>query len=191
MSFSTLFSDKLIPYTGKELRPHFALSQLGLRGSGIVAFLGPCRVETAELVDWEDRLENERIEARLMVHFIGEFFGVSLREAVLAQRLLVATVAESLNEKLSPGKPFLRTGNDLHLGDRKLSVSIVTSSPVSQLLHLGINIDPTGAPVSAVGLQEFFPDQAHITEWVRQILQAFSKEMEGVEWACTKVRPVV
>lgn len=185
MGIQILFSHQERPYTGVELRPHFLLTELGLKGSGLAAFMGPCQVRTEHLVDWEDRLAQDRIEARKMIHFMGEFFGVTLREGVLRQRLLIASIAESL-----PG--VRREGNDLFKGDRKLSVSIVTASPVSLLLHLGINIDPTGAPVPAIGLLELGLSSEDISEkWAPAILQRFATEWESVDWACAKVRPVI
>lgn len=194
-SLTTFFSKTERTYTGPELRPHFLLTELKLEGSGIGAFIGPCRVETAHLVDWEDRLANDRIEAKKMVHFIGEFFGASLREGVLIQRLFMANAFDTLRERLEASGRFgalRRDGDDLFVkgekGERKLSVSIVTASPVSQLLHAGINIDPSGAPVPAIGLAELGinPD-----EWVPALLDRFAKEWKGMEWACVKVRPVV
>lgn len=195
-SLTTLFSKTERTYTGPELRPHFLLTELKLEGSGIGAFLGPCRVETAHLVDWEDRLANDRIEARRMVHFIGEFFGASLREGVLIQRLFMANVFDTIRERLEASGKFgilRRDGDDLFIrdsngGERKLSVSIVTASPVSQLLHAGINIDPAGAPVPAVGLAEL---GINPEEWVPALLDRFAKEWKGMEWACVKVRPVI
>lgn len=192
MSISIHFSDQKRSYTGIELRPHFLLTELGLRGSALGAFIGPCRVETEHLVDWEDRLEHDRIEAASMVHFIGEFFGASLREGVLRQRLFMASLGQSLNHRLrDAGREDLtvrRSGDDLFVNDRKLSVSIVTASPVSQLLHVGINVDPAGAPVEAIGLQEL---QVDPMEWVPAVLEQFASEWEGIEWACAKVRPVI
>src|SRR5262249_29513423 len=150
-------------------------------------FIGSCRVATEDLVDWEDRLASDRIEARSMVHFIGEFFGhASLREGVLAQRLFIAILRDEIAARIeSRGLKCLRDGDDLfvpvatdragHTRDRcddssngrKLSVSIVTASPVSQLLHIGINIDPSGAPVAAIGLGELgiVPE-----EWIPAVL---------------------
>jgi hypothetical protein len=189
----TLFSEKERSYLGPELRPHFILSEFGLRGSAVVAFQGPCRVETDHLVDWEDRLEGDRIESRLMVHFLGEFFGITLREGVLLQRLLMAQMAERLGLHLrtqadESRRQVVRSGNDLYWVERKLSVSIVTASPVSVVLHAGVNVDPTGAPVAAVGLNELGVDAS---DFARGILESFSREMTGVDWACAKVRPVV
>ncbi|HUP58131.1 MAG TPA: DUF366 family protein [Bdellovibrionota bacterium] len=175
-------------YTGQELRPHFLLTELGLKGSALGSFIGPCRVATEHLVDWEDRLASDRIEARSMVHFIGEFFGAQLREGVVLQRLLMAIMGETLNER-KPSELVLRRGDDLFFKERKLTVSIVTASPVSLLLHTGVNIDPTGAPVPAVGLPELGVTDARA--WSESVLKRFAEEHESMEWACAKVRPVV
>lgn len=182
----TRFIDKPLAYTGPELRPHFLLSEFGLRGSALAAFIGPCHVKTESMVDWEDRLAEDRIDAERMVHFLGEFFGSTLREAVWVQRLFVAQLESLLRERTS--RPVRRIGDDLFVEDRKLSVSIVTASPVSQLLHLGLNIDPTGAPVPAIGLQELGIDGP---ELAKDALKRFSEEWEQVSWACAKVRPVM
>jgi hypothetical protein len=187
-SFTTLFSECERPYTGLELRPHFLLSELGLRGSGIAGFRGPCRVDTESLVDWEDRMENDHIEAASMVHFIGEFFGASLKEGVLIQRLFMALALELLTERKVAAR---RSGDDLFVNDRKLSVSIVTACPVSQLMHVGINIDPAGAPVAAIGLAELGMTPLECKEWSKALLARFTEEWEGMEWACVKVRPVM
>ncbi len=182
VSVMTRFSKERFAYRGPELRPHFLLERFGARGSALVAWRGPCEVQTEHLVDHEDRLENESIRAGEMVHFIGEFFGMSLSEGVLRQRLWIARIAEFL------GAEVHCRGNDLMVGERKLSVSIVTASPVSILLHFGINVDPSGAPVAAIGLQELGVNPDAFAE---RALQLFSDEWEQVLWACAKVRPVV
>jgi len=181
----THFSETRLKYTGPELRPHFILSQFKIQGSAILAFRGACDVQTEELVDWEDRLVQDSIRATEMVHFLGEFFGPTLRETVWTQRLFIGILAEILREKFSV--QTTRTGDDLWIGGRKLSVSIVTSSAVSQLLHIGINIDPSGAPVPAIGLAECGVDAE---AFAREALSRFAREYTGVWDACTKVRPV-
>lgn len=196
-TLATQFSKTERTYTGIELRPHFLLTEMGLRGSAVGAFIGACQVKTEHLVDWEDRLAQDRIEARWMVHFIGEFFGMGLREGVFAQRLFMAILGDLANEHLiragrAAGDLVWRDGDDLFLGargsERKMSVSIVTASPVSILLHAGINIDPAGAPVAAAGLQEL---GVHPEQWVPQALARFASEWESIGWACAKVRPVI
>ena len=185
----TLLIEKTIAYTGAELTPHWILSQFKIQGSAVIAFRGPCEVKTSELVDWEDRISNDHIQAAEMMHFIGEFFGPTLREGVWMQRLFVGIVSEILREKF--GVATTRTGDDLWVGEgkarRKLSVSIVTSSVVSQLMHIGINVDPAGAPVPAVGLIELRVDASVLA---REALTRFAQEMSSVWDATTKVMPV-
>ncbi len=188
-------SKEEIPYTGPELSPHFILKKFSVRGTALVAFIGPCQVQTEHMVDWEDRLAEDRIQSKKMIHFLGEFFGANIREMVFYQRLLIATFQQSLNRMLresTGNNPTLnlvsRSGDDLFWAGRNLSVSIVTASPVSQLLHIGINIDPTGAPVAAVGLDEM---QIHPVEWITSTLKEIQEEWDSVEWACAKVRPVI
>ncbi len=185
--FSARFHTEELAYTGHELRPHFLLERLGVQGSALSAFRGACKVDTAELVDWEDRLAHDRIEARSMVHFLGEFFGLTLREGVLFQRLLMAIMRDEI-QAVIPQIAVHRDGDDLFALERKLSVSIVTASPVSILLHAGINIDPVGAPVPAIGLAELGIDPV---TWSERVLRRVSEEWDSMDWACTKVRPVM
>lgn len=191
---TTRLLESELAYTGAELRPHFLLTELGLRGSALGAFLGPCEVKTDQLVDWEDRLAQDFIRAGKMVHFIGEFFGLSLSEGVLRQRLFMASLGQLVSESAAEqGWRVRREGDDLmvHRGsepERKLSVSIVTASPVSQLLHVGINIDPSGAPVPAIGLAELGVDPRRFAS---EALSRFEAEWSSMVWACAKVRPVM
>ena len=190
MNLKTQFMTGDFFYSGRELAPHYLLSQHRLEGPYLVAFQGGCRVETDHLVDWEDRLVNDRIEAKSMVHFLGEFFGIGLRESVVLQRLLMSTMGEVLTPLLKENhrNQFQRSGDDLFIGDRKLTVSIVTASPVSTLLHAAVNIDPTGAPVKAIGLLELEVDPAAFSA---QVLKQIEQEWSSIERACTKVRPVI
>ncbi len=177
-------------YRGAELRPHYLYEKLGIRGTALVALKGPCDVETEHLVDWEDRVARDFIRAERMIHFLGEFFGMGIREAVWFQRLFTAILKETLEAAGVQG--LRREGDDLFVGSGKLSVSIVTVSPVSALLHLGINLVSQGAPVCAQGLCEspvgWSDEQAE--RWVQAAFDALRAEWDGVRWACVKVRPV-
>jgi len=188
MKFQTHFYETPLEYTGPQLSPHFILSKFKIEGSCLAAFHGPCNVKTDDLVDMEDRLQNDHIKAKQMIHFLGEFFGITLREGVWIQRLMVSEIFGYL---LAEGLNVRRDGDDIfidHAGrPKKLSVSIVTASTVSVLLHLGINIDSAGAPVAAVGLADFMIDPKKLTE---RVLTWFEKEFESVERATVKVRPV-
>jgi hypothetical protein len=180
------FEDKMT-YFGPELRPHFILSRFRVEGSALIAFRGPCEVKTDHLVDWEDRLQNDSIKAAEMVHFLGEFFGMTLKEGIWTQRLIVSEILAHLLQK---GISATRSGDDLFVSGKKLSVSIVTASPVSVLLHLGLNVDPTGAPVSAVGLLDLMTE-AGVSELITRVLSRFQDEYQSVERAAVKVRPVI
>jgi hypothetical protein len=184
MKFQTYFHSSELEYTGPELSPHFILSKFKVEGSCLAAFHGPCFVKTDHLVDWEDRLQNDHIKAKKMVHFLGEFFGITLREGVWIQRLIVSQILSIL---LSEGLNARRDGDDIFVNEKKLTVSIVTASAVSVLLHLGINIDATGAPVDAIGLSELKIKPEILTE---KVLSWFVNEFESVERATVKVRPV-
>jgi hypothetical protein len=183
----TLWIESPMAYLGPELRPHFILSKWKVEGSALVAFRGPCDVKTEHLVDWEDRLQSDFIRAREMLHFLGEFFGITLKEGIWIQRLIVS---EWCAELMRRGIEVTREGDDLFVRGGKLSVSIVTASPVSVLLHLGINIDPEGAPVSAVGLGSLLPE-VKIEELAARILSRFQSEYQSVDRASVKVRPVI
>ncbi len=183
----TFYSNEKMTYTGPELRPHFILSHYKIEGNALVAFRGACEVQTDHLVDWEDRLQNDFIRAREMVHFLGEFFGITLKEGIWIQRLVVSEIHSMLMKMKIAAE---RSGDDLFVDGKKLSVSIVTASPVSVLLHLGLNIDPAGAPVAAIGLESFF-SEAQTEELIKAVLSRFKTEFESVNRAAVKVRPVI
>lgn len=182
----SLFHPQPIPYTGRELRSHWIFDTFGILGDAAVAFVGPCDVATAGLVDRVDAAAGEAIRAAWMLHVMVERFDPDLPRAILHQRLLVALAAERLRE-LAPGVPLCRSGDDLLVGERKLSVSIATVSAVSALVHLGLNVDPTGAPVPAIGLAELGVDPQALGE---ALLAAYTTELAGMDVARVKVRAV-
>jgi uncharacterized protein len=178
MSLFTRFLDGPLPYTGRELSPHWIAGKTGEFRSGIVAFQGPCSVETGEMVDLEDRFQNARIEAAEMLHFLGEWFEGDLSLAVARQRLFIAGFAELLRARLPAelARHVLRRGNDL----------FVTASPVSSLFHFGVNVDFTGAPVKAAGLARLGLDPGEIG---RAALSLWAEEWASMERARCKVAP--
>jgi len=181
-----LFLAQELTYRGEELRSHWILETTGLMGDAIVAFLGPCEVKTEALVDLEDARAGASIYSPRMLHFLAEHFELDLEKALLRQRLLVALAGETINRAL--GKPVVaRRGNDLFAEERKLSVSIATLSPVSALIHLGVNVLTEGAPVPAIGLKELGGEARPLGE---EILKRYADECEGLAFARAKVRGV-
>lgn len=172
-------------YGGRELRSHFALDTFGIVGDSAVAFAGPCRVELTEMVDLVDVRAGASIASPLMVHFIVEHFGVALVEMVLRQRLLARLAADLLRE-LGVEELLVR-GNDLYVAGRKASVSVATCSPVSALLHLGVNVRTEGTPVPTWGLAEraLAPE-----DFARELLVRYAREMDDVRRAAAKVKGV-
>jgi hypothetical protein len=163
-----------ITYTGEQLRSLWIYRTFGIEGDAIVWFVGPCDVSGDRLVDQVDAGAGDFIKAARMLHFIVEHFDGDLDHAILRQRLLVCLAREVLADDV---QALRRVGDDLFVGDRKLSVSIATVSPVSTLIHFGINIDATGAPVPACGLAEFGLDPLRTAERLAAAYIAETKRM--------------
>ena len=173
-----------IPYTGSELRSGWVRERTGLAGDAAAGFIGPCDVPNANLVDLDDARAGSFIRAALMAHVIVEHPGCPLEAAVLRQRLLVALLGELLARA---GKVAQRDGDDLYYDGRKLTVSIAAPSRASSLIHLGINVDPAGAPVPAAGLAEMGVGPALVLE---DLLTRYAHELETAAYAATKVKTV-
>jgi hypothetical protein len=182
----TQWIEERIPYTGLELRSHFALEKWGVVGDNIIAFTGECRVPKGHLVDLLDAKANAVIYSPLMLHFLGEFFNDDLEKAIWRQRLFVTILKEKC-EALTPKLRLQRKGNDLYDGDKKLNVSIATATPLSTLLHIGVNIETQGTPVPTTGLRDY---QIDSVSFAKEALQQFTQEVDGVYHDLCKVRPV-
>jgi hypothetical protein len=181
----TYFHDGELAYT--ELYSHFAYKNFGVAGDSVVSFVGPCDVSGDDLVDLADRAAGDYIKAAKMLHFIVEHFAMDLLTAVRHQRLLCAALYEYLTGR-SPGPGLRRDGDDLYVGDGKLTVSIATVSPVSALIHLGINIDAAGAPVKTADLSWFA--NLEPKEVAVGVMKRYADEVDGIHAAAVKVRPV-
>ena len=83
-----------------------------------------------------------------------------------------------------------RKGDDLFYNDNKLSVSIAAKSINSVLIHIGMNIDSSGAPVKAAGLQTEM-NLSNIKELAESIMNAYCTEHTQVLDASTKVKGII
>lgn len=176
----THWSDERIDYDGSQLRAHWILSRFGLTGDACVAFRGACSVDIGEMADLED-LDGPGIAAHDMVHVIWEEFShPDLLLAVHRQRLLAAQAGELLRHR-----GVHRQGDDLFVGEGKLSISIATCSPVSALLHFAVNASQGGAPVPIASLDELGEDPA---DFARRLLAAAAAEQTSMHAARAKVR---
>lgn len=180
-------------YDGTQLSSLWGYKRFGVQGDSIVAFRGGCLVKDGDLVDIEDFKAGKSIFSPDMLHFIVEHFDNDLEKTVLRQRLLVASVKDILGRS---GLKYhvSRCGDDLFAVINKelfkLSVSIATITPVSTMIHFGVNLCAEGAPVPAIGLLDLGFPENEIFNLAREILGAYAKEIEEMRMARCKVRGV-
>lgn len=175
-----------IKYEGHQLAPHWIYKNFKIQGDAIVGFVGECEVKLTEMVDIEDVINNEPIYSKNMLSFITEQFNVELVEGVFRQRLLICQIKEALERR---GIKVCRSGDDLFVDDKKLTVSIATKSMTSILIHTGININSDGAPVRACGLENDL-GITDIEDFANEIMKNYVDELEDIVLASTKVRGV-
>ena len=116
-----------------------------------------------------------------MLHFIVEHFDTDIEKVILRQHLLAVIVREEI-EKLS-GERITRSGSDLYHKKGKLSVSVATVSPISSLIHFGINVSTEGVPVAASGLIRLGISPAQLA---KRVSASYTAEVDRV--ACARVR---
>ncbi len=183
MQFQILDTD--LAYDGSQLSSHFALRTAGIVGDSLIAFQGAMDIPPDKIADLEDLRAGETIRGARLVHFIAEHFGVSLETGVLRQRLLVRLAADIVNQRTA--KTVVVAGDDLYVGEGKLSVSIAAPSPVSCLIHLGLNVSTDQVPVKAASLDDLGVDAA---AFASDLGKSYASELESIRGALSKVRGV-
>jgi hypothetical protein len=185
----TLWSDEKFKYDGTQLKPLFNYLNFSLLGDSILSWAGPCDVSLENMVDGEDFITNSAIAGDEMLHFLIEVFDRELVSGVLLQRLMASMIKDLIEEKSSMLQPgtLVRDGDDLYLGDRKISISIASQSPNSTLVHFAINIVNTGTPVKTAGLQDF---ELNAKEFSLEFMECLSTEWRSILEASRKVRPL-
>ena len=178
---------KLLNYDGSQLQSLFSYKNFGLMGDSISIFRGSCRVEQNEMVDIEDVLAKDWIFSEDMLHFIVEHFDMDLENTIIRQRLLIATIKEEL-EKLGV-KTLRRSGDDLYEENKKLSVSICTLSPVSTLIHCGLNVSNLNTPIPTIGLTNL--QIQDVLGFGESVAQHYCDEVISMRLARCKVRGVL
>lgn len=176
-----------VDYDGSQLRSHWIMQRAGIVGDAAVAFLGGCDVSFEHMIDVEDRMARSPIKSDRMLHFIIEHFDASLDLAVLRQRVFLASVCERVNACLGHSA-VRREGSDLYDGHLKLSVSIATASPVSVLIHAGLNVTTEGTPVPTRGLADYGIEAESLG---REMLDRYAEEVASARRARCKARPAL
>lgn len=194
MKILTKFIPTEIGYDGTQLTAHWIYRNFDILGNAVVSFVGPCDVKLQEMVDLEDVKTRSPIYSRSMLHFIGEFFDLDLEKTVYRQRLFMALLKDILEkqilqkqvlQKKTSQKQFIRRGDDIYDKDFKLTVSIATLSPISTLMHVGINIISDGTPVPTKGLTDYGLSAEILAN---ELLEIFKIELESSWLARCKVR---
>ena len=186
----THFIAKKFAYDGSQLHSLFAYLEYGVQGPSIVSWIGPCAIPAQHMVDGEDLLANALIQGDEMLHFIIEVFDRDLFSGVSLQRLFAGIAKDYIENKGSAvlgARRLHRDGDDIYLGEHKLSISIATKSPMSTLVHFAMNITNEGTPVKTLCLNELKLDPVRTAE---DLMTLFKKEFVSMITATQKVRPV-
>lgn len=179
--------EEKLDYDGSQLQSLFTFKNHGLMGDSVLVFRGKCSVRQNEMVDMEDVRAQEWIWSEDMLHFIIEHFELDLEKTIIRQRLLISIIKEEL--EYFGIKSLQRNGDDLFREQKKLSVSISTLSPVSTLIHCGLNISSVNTPVPTVSLEDLGVND--MLDFGEKVAHHYCSEMESVSLARCKVRGVI
>ncbi len=177
-------SGERLAYTGGQLHSNFAYTAFNILGDSIVAFCGPCDVKPEHMADIEDLKDSSRIYSENMLHFIVEHHDLDLEKGVLRQLLLVSICHEEINYLLGEQR-IRRVHSDLYDGDSKLSISVATVTPISTIIHLGMNITSANTPVKTVGLEDYGIDPVGLAT---VIVEKYAQDVDKLHEARCKVR---
>ncbi|MCD5406644.1 MAG: DUF366 family protein [Desulfotomaculum sp.] len=175
-------------YDGSQLNSLWALRNFGLQGDSIISFRGSCDIQPVNMVDLVDVRAKDSIFSTDMLHFIIEHFDLDLEKTITRQRLLICIIKEVLEEQT--GCRLKRQGDDLYRDKLKLSISIATLSPVSAMIHTGINISVKNTPVPTVSISELGWSKQCYLELAVEIANRYGAEIESIRMARCKVRGV-
>lgn len=171
-------------YDGSQISSLWGYNSFGVQEDSIIIFRGACDVKIEHMIDLEDRKENESIWSEDMLSFIIEHFdSTNLKLIYARQRLFTAIVREYLADV---GVSTSREGDDLFLEGKKLTVSIASTSAVSQKIHFGINVThPVYGNLEEAGIKA-----GEIPGLMQEIGMRYVREFEDIEKDLRKSRPL-
>ncbi len=171
-------------YDGSQISSLWGYNMADVQDDSIIAFRGACDVKIEHMIDLEDKKAHESIISPDMLHFIIEHFdSTDLKLVYARQRLFTAIVFETLTAR---GISVRREGDDLFVNNKKLTVSIASTSVVSQKIHFGINVthDYYG------NLNDIGINGNEVNELMRMIAGRYTHEFEDIEKDLRKSRPL-
>ncbi|TGC07004.1 DUF366 family protein [Methanolobus halotolerans] len=176
--------DKSIDYDGSQISSLWAYNLADVKADSIIAFRGACDVKIEHMIDLEDKKQGDIIFSEDMLHFIIEHFdSTDLKLVYARQRLFTAITSEVLLFRY----PLIeRMGDDLFIKGKKLTVSIASTSAVSQKIHLGINVvhDHYGS------LNEMGITGDEVDKVLHEIANSYHNEINDIEKDLRKSRPL-
>lgn len=184
----THWLEQPLKYDGTQLKHLWAYLNFNILGDSIVAFQGSCDVSFDHMVDGEDLNAKAEIRGGNMLHFIVEKFDVSLFAMVAIQRLLSAQAKDVLQEMSPKARELRREGDDLFLGEKKLSISIATLSSMSAMLHFAVNVSNEATPVPTLSLEDL---SVKPETFAKRLMDLFASEIQSISDATRKVRSVL
>ena len=172
-------------YDGSQISSLWAYNNFGVQEDSVVVFRGACDVKIEHMIDLEDRRTNKPILSEDMISFIIEHFdSTDLKLVYARQRLFTALVREYL---VDIGVQTTREGDDLFLKGKKLTVSIASTSAVSQKIHFGINVShDVYGNLKEAGIGE----DRQIANFMQAVGEAYVREFEDIEKDLRKSRPL-
>lgn len=178
-----LVIDRKIDYDGSQISSLWAYYLADVQADSIVAFRGACDVRPEHMIDLEDKKQGDLIYSDDMLHFIIEHFdSTDLKLIYARQRLFTSLVREVLSSKAS----IVRSGDDLFINGKKLTISIASTSAVSQKIHFGINV--THEYYGSLADLGIYGNE--VEETLSKIAEAYVNEMKDIEGDLRKSRPL-
>jgi hypothetical protein len=178
--------ESALQYDGLQLSSAFMDQHAPGEDDAVVLFVGEADVPVEHLVDREDAEAGAFIYSPSMAHAVVEHRGLELGEGVWRQRMLVRLAAQWINSR--SGISVEVRGDDIYVGEGKLSVSVATNSSRGCLIHLGVNVEIEGVPVRAAGLRDL---RIPATEFLQALARLYAEEMASAKHATSKVRSVL
>ncbi|NKQ38373.1 MAG: DUF366 family protein [Methanosarcinales archaeon] len=182
---SIIINEKL-DYDGSQISSLWGYIFKDIKEDSIIAFRGACDISLSQMIDLEDKKNNESIYSNDMLHFIIEHFDSTDLKLIYTRQRLFTTIVQTILLKYNINSN--RLGDDLFIknGNRKLTISIASVSPVSQKIHFGMNVTHE----KYGNLIEMGIIENNITEILKEITDAYKNEIEDIEMDLRKSRPL-
>ncbi len=168
------------------MRSHWALIHFDIRGDSIVAFIGTLHIDSDQQLDILEAKGKLSLPDCEMLNLVVEHFGDDLEKGILRQNILLNIAFEKILHRIKDVQ-IMRWGEDLYEGNKRLTVSSVSTTFVSVKIHLGICINPE-LDNGFVGLTKYSIDPVELAE---VICNQYRADMRRLKEKCWHIKPVI